>query len=84
MPKKSQKAPPRRTQTKVVLAQEMDVADPSEVTEDAVIISVPPEIDSTAVSSSQCSNSLANDLDGAETSKGNVVEQLQRHIHYWN
>lgn len=80
MPKKSQKAPPRRTQTKVVLAQEMDVADSSEVTEDAIIISVPPEIVSTAVSSSQCSNSLANDLDRAETSKGNVVEQLQRHI----
>ncbi|CAH3148951.1 unnamed protein product [Pocillopora meandrina] len=61
-------------------AQEMDVADSSEVTEDAIIISVPPEIVSTAVSSSQCSNSLANDLDRAETSKGNVVEQLQRHI----
>ena len=58
----------------------MDVADSSEVTEDAIIISVSPEIVSTAVSSSQCSNSLANDLDRAETSKGNVVEQLQRHI----
>ena len=77
MPKKSRK---RRTQTKVVLAQEMDAVDSSEVTEDAIIISVSPEIVSTAVSSSQCSNSLANDLDRAETSKGNVVEQLQRHF----
>ncbi|RMX40500.1 hypothetical protein pdam_00007484 [Pocillopora damicornis] len=48
VPKKSRK---RRTQTKVVLAQEMDVVDSSEVTEDAIIISVSPEIVSTAVSS---------------------------------
>lgn len=78
--KKVLKSSSKANQTKVVLAQEMDVADSSEVTEDAIIISVPPEIVSTAVSSSQCSNSLTNDLDQAETSKGNVVEQLQRHI----
>ena len=41
---------------------------------------MPPETVSTAVSSSQCSNSLTNDLDRAETSKANVVEQLQRQI----
>ena len=76
--KKSRKAPPRRTQTKFVLAQEMEVADSSEVTEDAIIIPVPPETVSTAVKSSQCSNSLANDLDRAETCNANVVEQLQR------
>ena len=58
----------------------MDVADSLEVTEDAIIIPVPPETVFTAVSSSQCSNSLANDLNRAETSKANVVDQLQRQI----
>ena len=79
VPKKSRKAPPRRTQNKVVLAQEMDVVDSMEVTEDSIIIPAPLETVST-VSSSQCSNSFANDLDPTKVSKADVVEQLQRQI----
>jgi len=50
-----------------------------EVTVDSIIIPAPPITVST-VSSSQCSNSLANDLDPTKASKANVVEQLQRQI----
>ena len=77
MPKNSRKAPPRQTQNKLVLAQEMDVADSMEATEDSIIIPAPPETVS-KVSSSQCSNSFANYLDPTKASKGNAVEQLQR------
>ena len=80
VPKKSRKAPPRRTQNKVVLAQEMDVVDSMEVTEDSIIIPAPLETVSTVSSSSQCSNSFANDLFPTKVSKADVVEQLQRQI----
>ena len=57
----------------------MDVADAMEVTEDSMIIPAPPETVS-KVSSSQCSNSFASDLDPTKASQAKVVEQLQRQI----